>query len=54
MCKYARARVIFMNLALIKADAFKIKASMSWMHDKQSISRVTGVDTVLGGVLSHL
>ena len=29
MCKYACARVIFMNLVLIKAYAFKIKASMS-------------------------
>ena len=40
-----------MKLVLTKAYAFKIKASMPVHHDKQSISRFTGVDTVLGGVL---
>jgi hypothetical protein len=54
MCKYACARLILMKLVLIKAYAFTIKASMSFIMTSNQYQNSQGVDTVLGGVLSRL
>jgi len=53
MCKYACARVIFMP-CFDQGLRLQDQGIHVVHHDKQSISRFTGVDTVLGGAFSRL